>query len=79
MTDDGPHYETARQASFAAHRAGLGPPGDNEQAIRDALGGITCGTYDNRIIEWLALLDGSTVVVICSLIERARRQEVQQR
>lgn len=40
--------------------------------LTEALSGIELGTYDTRIIEWLAGWEPSTVAVVCGLIRRAR-------
>lgn len=44
-------------------------------ALREPLAGIELGTYDERILAWLAGWDDPTVMTIASLLHRARAAE----
>jgi hypothetical protein len=46
----------------------------NVARLRRALGELELGGYDERIVEWLATWEPSTVEVIATWIERARDQ-----
>jgi hypothetical protein len=71
-------YETERDAMGASlwHTLGrdAGMPIDqaNLTNLGNELFGIELGAYDERILEWLADYEPSTVAVICGLISRAR-------
>jgi len=74
-------YETDREAHAAAIAA-IPPAGgwvilggeQNRQLLTQACeaAGITLGTYDRRIIGWLADYEDATCAVIAGLITRAR-------
>jgi hypothetical protein len=48
------------------------PRADLQLMLERALGPIDIGTWDRRIVAWLAGLDTSTVRTLASLIVRAR-------
>lgn len=48
---------------------------DFYNALLTALGDIELGSWDLRILHWLAGWDAPTVASICSLIHRARAAE----
>lgn len=51
-------------------------PSDRQRTVLLAeleLAGVTLGTYDHRIVDWLAKWDWPTVATIASLIRRAGR------
>jgi hypothetical protein len=52
--------------------AGLIPTDGHRALFAQVLAGVQLGAYDDRIVEWLAGWDSSTVVTIVSLIHRAR-------
>jgi hypothetical protein len=54
---------------------GFLPEPQQHAMLLEVLGGVILGTYDHRIIEWLARWDASTVRTIASLIVRARQAE----
>jgi hypothetical protein len=70
-------YETEQQAHaaslWATHGKAQGMDMDaaNMADLAAELSGIELGTYDRRIVEWLANWEPSTVAVICGLISRA--------
>jgi hypothetical protein len=64
-SDDHRTGETADQWRARRHA-------DRVAALLEALDGVELGTYDRRIIEWLADWDTSTVGTIASLFYRAR-------
>ena len=70
-------YETEREAAAASLWELQGRPGDqrtmNLADLAAECAGIQLGTYDWRIIEWLANYEPATVAVICGLISRARQ------
>jgi len=43
--------------------------------LSEALGGVELGAYDRAVLDWLAGQGSSTVVVVASLIQRARACE----
>jgi hypothetical protein len=45
---------------------------DNVAALMEALDGIPLGSYDRRIVDWLAGYDIPTIAVVASLLHRAR-------
>ncbi|GAA3054139.1 hypothetical protein GCM10010464_18560 [Pseudonocardia yunnanensis] len=45
---------------------------DRIAAIREALAGVELGAYDERMIEWFAGWDVSTVGTLVSLLDRVR-------
>lgn len=79
MNNSGP-FHTDRDALNASlyHQRG-GPPNTDQTItavnladLTAALYGIELGAYDQRIIEWLAGWEPSTVAVLCGLLRRAR-------
>lgn len=57
------------------HADGTFPdPANREAILRDVLhrAGVELGTYDERILAWLANLDWPTFATITSWIERSR-------
>jgi hypothetical protein len=64
-SDDHRIGETTDQ--WRAHRHA-----DRVAALLEALDGVELGTYDRRIIEWLADWDTSVVGTVASLFYRAR-------
>jgi hypothetical protein len=69
-------YETERDAREAAARTGAGEfytAADNHHVLLDALeaAGVTLGTYDRQIVEWLAGWERATCAVIAGLVDRA--------
>jgi len=79
MNNSGP-FRTDRDALSASLYHQSGRPQNTGETITAvnladltaALSGIELGTYDKRIIEWLAGWEPSTVAVACGLIRRAR-------
>ncbi|WP_219414166.1 hypothetical protein [Pseudonocardia nigra] len=81
----GPLDEAPRniRPPFDQHRPDIGDLGterwrelrraDAVAAIREPLAGIDLGTYDERIIEWLAHDYTPTIGAIVSLLYRARQ------
>lgn len=43
-----------------------------ENLLEEAVAGIDLGAYDRRIVDWLKGWDQPTIVVIASLLRRAR-------
>lgn len=58
-----PPYDRYTNGGEAAQKA----------ALEDALRGIELGEYDQRMVEWLAGWETSTVAVVVSWIERAKQ------
>ena len=56
--------------AFEAWRAEL--LADRVAALTEPLAGLPLGTYDRRIVEWLAGFDVPTVGGVVSLLHRAR-------
>jgi hypothetical protein len=71
-------FEAEREASAASlwaqqgREQGMTQAAANLAGLAAALSGVELGSYDKRIIEWLAGWEPSTVAVICGLISRAR-------
>jgi hypothetical protein len=57
---------------------GFIPEPQQHAMLLEVLDGVILGTYDHRIIEWLAGWDASTVRTVASLILRARHTEAAQ-
>ena len=51
---------------------GFMPAAEQAQILAGVLAGIELGTWDRRIVEWLAGWDTCTVLTVASLITRAR-------
>jgi hypothetical protein len=51
---------------------GFLPQAEQAQILADVLAGIELGTWDRKIMQWLAGLDACTVLTVASLIARAR-------
>lgn len=77
LAANGP-YETERDAMRASlwHSLGRDAGMEIDEANLTSLGGelfgIEVGAYDERILQWLADHEPSTVAVVCGLISRAR-------
>ncbi|MCE7010037.1 hypothetical protein LWC34_45605 [Kibdelosporangium philippinense] len=67
MDSPEPSIEHLAGDQWRAHRHN-----DRVAALLEALDGVELGTYDRRIIEWLAGWDVSTVGTVASLFYRAR-------
>lgn len=71
-------YETERDAmrdswwKTQGWDAQLGSTDANHAQLADAVQGIAMGTWDWRILNWLAGYEPSNITVICGLIGRAR-------
>jgi hypothetical protein len=69
-------YETEHQAHSAVARPGsILPESERLHLLTEACkaAGVDLGSYDARIVRWLAGWDDSTVAVVAGLIERAYR------
>ena len=70
-------YETEQEAHAASLYALQGCKQDmrsmNLAELAEECSGLQLGSYDRRVIEWLAGWEPSTVAVICGLIIRARQ------
>lgn len=56
-------------------QAAIGGQQDRVDALREALGDVELGAYDQRIVEWLATWDVSVVGTVVSWIHRVRQAE----
>ena len=52
--------------------AGFMPQAEQARILTGVLAGIELGTWDQRIVQWLAGWDTCTVLTVASLIARAR-------
>jgi hypothetical protein len=51
---------------------GFVPAGEQRRILAEVLAGVELGAWDERVVDWLAGWDASTVLTIASLIGRAR-------
>jgi len=51
---------------------GFVPEGERAEILAGVLAGIELGTWDLRILDWLAGWDASTVLTVASWIARSR-------
>jgi hypothetical protein len=58
---------------LGGQRTWLPFPAEEERyiALLSALDGVELGSYDVRVLQWLADRDAPTVATVCSLIHRA--------